>query len=63
MIMEGQVACTAWISSFGDPADVLEVIDLPEPEAPGPCEALLGMETRTRQPERPAVVGSARARA
>jgi len=44
MIMEGQVACTAWISSFGDPADVLEVIDLPEPEAPGPCEALLGME-------------------
>jgi NADPH:quinone reductase-like Zn-dependent oxidoreductase len=32
------------IKSHGDPIDVLEVVDLPEPKAPGVDEALIGIE-------------------
>ncbi len=32
------------IKSYGDPLEVLEVVDVPEPEAPGADEALLGIE-------------------
>ena len=32
------------IKSYGDPLEVLELVDLPEPKAPGPNEALLGIE-------------------
>ncbi|MGA7215152.1 MAG: alcohol dehydrogenase catalytic domain-containing protein [Terrimicrobiaceae bacterium] len=32
------------LSSFGNPADVLEMIDLPEPPPPGPGDALIWVE-------------------
>ncbi|MDB6175121.1 MAG: hypothetical protein JWL59_4432 [Chthoniobacteraceae bacterium] len=32
------------LSSFGNPIDVLQMIDLPEPPPPGPGEALIGVE-------------------
>jgi NADPH:quinone reductase-like Zn-dependent oxidoreductase len=32
------------IKSYGDPLDVLEVVDVPEPEAPGVNESLIGIE-------------------
>jgi NADPH:quinone reductase-like Zn-dependent oxidoreductase len=32
------------IKSYGDPLSVLEIADVPEPKAPGPGEALLGIE-------------------
>ena len=32
------------IKSHGDPLDVLEVVDVPEPKAPGVNEALIGIE-------------------
>jgi NADPH:quinone reductase-like Zn-dependent oxidoreductase len=32
------------IASFGNPADVLRLIDLPEPPQPGAGEALIGVE-------------------
>jgi NADPH:quinone reductase-like Zn-dependent oxidoreductase len=32
------------ISTFGNPVDVLELIDLPEPQPPGPGEVLIGVE-------------------
>jgi NADPH:quinone reductase-like Zn-dependent oxidoreductase len=35
------------IKSYGDPLEVLEVVDLSEPGAPGANEALLGMEIAT----------------
>jgi NADPH:quinone reductase-like Zn-dependent oxidoreductase len=35
------------IKSYGDPLEVLEVVDVPEPNAPGANEALLGIELAT----------------
>jgi len=35
------------IKSYGDPLEVLEVVDVPEPQAPGTNEALLGIELAT----------------
>ena len=35
------------IKSYGDPLEVLEVVDVPEPQAPGAYEALLGIELAT----------------
>ena len=35
------------IKSYGDPLEVLEVVDVPEPNAPGANEALLGIEIAT----------------
>src|SRR6202047_5107640 len=35
------------IKSYGDPLEVLEVVDVPEPEAPGADESLLGIEIAT----------------
>ena len=35
------------IKSYGDPLEVLEVVDVPEPEAPGADQALLGIEIAT----------------
>jgi NADPH:quinone reductase-like Zn-dependent oxidoreductase len=35
------------IKSYGDPLEVLEVVDVPEPEAPSANEALLGIEIAT----------------
>jgi NADPH:quinone reductase-like Zn-dependent oxidoreductase len=32
------------IKSYGDPLEVLEVVDVPEPKAPGANEALIGIE-------------------
>ena len=32
------------IKSYGDPVEVLEVVDVPEPEAPGVNETLIGIE-------------------
>jgi NADPH:quinone reductase-like Zn-dependent oxidoreductase len=32
------------IKSYGDPHEVLEVVDVPEPKAPGVNEALIGIE-------------------
>jgi NADPH:quinone reductase-like Zn-dependent oxidoreductase len=32
------------IKSYGDPLEVLEVVDVPEPKAPGVNEALIGIE-------------------
>ena len=32
------------IKAYGDPLEVLEVVDVPEPEAPGANEALIGIE-------------------
>ena len=33
------------LSSFGNPVDVLEMIDLPEPQSPARGEALIGIES------------------
>ena len=35
------------IKTYGDPLEVLEVVDVPEPEAPGAGQALLGIEIAT----------------
>ena len=35
------------IKSYGDPLEVLEVVDVSEPGAPGANEALLGIEIAT----------------
>jgi NADPH:quinone reductase-like Zn-dependent oxidoreductase len=35
------------IKSYGDPLEVLEVVDVPEPEAPGADQVLLGIEIAT----------------
>src|SRR5580692_10751350 len=35
------------INSYGDPLEVLEMVDVPEPEAPGAGQALLAIEIVT----------------
>ena len=32
------------LTSFGDPVDVLQYVDIPEPDAPGPNQVLIGVE-------------------
>jgi NADPH:quinone reductase-like Zn-dependent oxidoreductase len=32
------------LSSFGNPVDDLEYVDIPEPDAPGPNQVLIGVE-------------------
>ena len=42
------------ISSFGNPTDVLELIDIPEPPQPDAGQALIGVEFAPDQSQRPA---------
>ena len=32
------------LTSFGDPVDILQCVDIPEPDAPGPNQVLIGVE-------------------
>ena len=32
------------LTAFGNPVDGLEYVDIPEPDAPGPNEVLIGVE-------------------
>ena len=32
------------LTSFGDPVDGLQYVDIPEPDAPGPNQVLIGVE-------------------
>src|SRR5580704_5372685 len=43
------------IKSYGDPLEVLEVVDVSEPGAPGANEALLGIEIATLKQARPLI--------
>jgi len=33
-----------WLTAFGNPVDGLEYVDIPEPDAPGPNQVLIGVE-------------------
>src|SRR5882757_798481 len=46
-IEESSVMKAVQIKSYGDPLEVLEVVDVSEPGAPGTNEALLGIEIAT----------------
>src|SRR5260370_3810877 len=46
-IEESSVMKAVQIKSYGDPLEVLEVVDVSEPGAPGANEALLGIEIAT----------------
>jgi hypothetical protein len=35
------------LTAFGNPVDGLEYVDMPEPDAPGPNQVLIGIESRT----------------
>jgi hypothetical protein len=44
---ENSVMKAVQIKSYGNPLEILEVVDVPEPEAPGANEPLLGIEIAT----------------
>ena len=60
------------LTSFGDPVDGLQYVDIPEPDAPGPNQVLIGVEfspinpndlmvaqgTYAIRPPLPAVIGN-----
>jgi NADPH:quinone reductase-like Zn-dependent oxidoreductase len=41
------------LTAFGNPVDGLEYVDIPEPDAPGPNQVLIGVEFSPHQPKRP----------
>ena len=41
------------LTAFGNPVDGLEYVDIPEPDAPGPNQVLIGVEFSPINPNRP----------
>src|SRR5271169_2986841 len=41
------------LTAFGNPVDGLKYVDIPEPDAPGPNQVLIGVEFFPHQPKRP----------
>jgi NADPH:quinone reductase-like Zn-dependent oxidoreductase len=41
------------LTAFGNPVDGLEYVDIPQPDAPGPNQVLIGVEFSSINPKRP----------